>query len=177
MGAGMGLVFGALFAAVLNGVDPKHAGSASGTLNAVQQVGGVIGVAVIGVIFFGQLSSNAPGSFNTIEPALASNLTSLHLPTSSETAIVNGAKQCFVDRSREKDSSVTPSSCKFAPIKTSTAKLITADITTGIEQANSRNFSQAFKWAISCTIGLLILTIGVTFLLPARFKTESYGEL
>jgi MFS family permease len=75
VGIGMGFVFGSLFAAVLNGVDAKHAGSASGILNATQQVGGAIGVAVIGVIFFGQLSSAAPNSFASAEPALRQTLT------------------------------------------------------------------------------------------------------
>jgi EmrB/QacA subfamily drug resistance transporter len=113
VGIGMGFVFGSLFAAVLNGVDPKHAGSASGILNATQQVGGAIGVAVIGVIFFGQLSSGAPNSFAAIEPALRQNLSVQHVPLDAQNAIVAMTRNCYVDRSREKDASVVPKSCQF----------------------------------------------------------------
>ncbi|HET9411239.1 MAG TPA: MFS transporter, partial [Candidatus Saccharimonadales bacterium] len=59
-GSGMGLVMAPIFAVTLNDIDPKNAGSASGVMNAVQQVGGAIGVALIGVVFFGQLTQHAP---------------------------------------------------------------------------------------------------------------------
>lgn len=54
-GVGMGLVVAPLFDFILTGVDGRDAGSASGVLNAVQQVGNAVGVAIIGVIFFGAL--------------------------------------------------------------------------------------------------------------------------
>lgn len=177
MGIGMGFVFGALFAAVLNGVDPRHAGSASGTLNAVQQVGGVIGVAVIGVIFFGQLSHAAPTSFNSVEPSLKSSLVAEHVSSSSQTAIINQVKACFVDRSREKDSSIIPPSCKMVTSNTSSSKAISQAINQGITKANSHNFTNAFRWSVIFALGLLAFTFGVTFLLPSRFKTEAYAEL
>ena len=176
MGIGMGLVFGALFAAVLNGVDPRHAGSASGTLNAVQQLGGVIGVAVVGVIFFGQLSGAAPASFTSIEPSLSSSLTTQRIPPAAQAGIINSAKACFVDRSREKDSSVIPASCKTNSTNIASAQLVSQAIYKSITQANSRNFSNAFHWSIIYTLGLLAFTFGVTFLLPPRFKAEVYAE-
>jgi EmrB/QacA subfamily drug resistance transporter len=177
MGTGMGCVFGALFAAVLNGVDPKHAGSASGALNAVQQVGGVIGVAIVGVIFFGQLSLKAPASFNSVEPSLQSSLSAAHLPLNTQNAIISSAKACFVDRSREKDSSVVPASCKMPVSSSKSSQVIGQDILKSITKANSNNFSNAFRWAIIYTLGVLVLTFGITFLLPAKFKTEAYSEI
>jgi len=177
MGAGMGGVFGALFAAVLNGADPRHAGSASGALNAVQQLGGVIGVAVVGVIFFGQLSQAAPASFNYIEPSLRSSLVAEHLPTSTQSAIISGVKSCFVDRSREKDSSIVPASCKMPTETSTTGKAINQSITKSITQANSHNFINAFRWSIIYTLGILAITCSITFLLPAKFKTDAYTEL
>ena len=177
MGTGMGCVFGALFAAVLNGVDPKHAGSASVALNAVQQVGGVIGVAIVGVIFFGQLSLKAPASFNSVEPSLQSSLSAAHLPLNTQNAIISSAKACFVDRSREKDSSVVPASCKMPVSSSKSSQVIGQDILKSITKANSNNFSNAFRWAIIYTLGVLVLTFGITFLLPAKFKTEAYSEI
>jgi EmrB/QacA subfamily drug resistance transporter len=51
-GAGMGMVLSPLFDIILAGVDDDEVGSASGTLNAIQQLGGALGVAVIGTLFF-----------------------------------------------------------------------------------------------------------------------------
>jgi EmrB/QacA subfamily drug resistance transporter len=51
-GIGLGTTFGALFQTILAGVPPRDAGSGSGALQAFQQVGGALGVALIGEIFF-----------------------------------------------------------------------------------------------------------------------------
>ena len=177
MGTGMGCVFGALFAAVLNGVDPKHAGSASGTLNAVQQVGGVVGVAIVGVIFFGQLSLRAPASFNSVEPSLQSSLSVSQLPASAQQQIIGGAKNCFIDISREKDSSVVPAICRTPTGSSSLPRTIGKAISTTAAKANAKNFSNAFRWSIIYTLGVLAFTFGITFLLPPKFKTDAYSEI
>lgn len=51
-GVGAGMVIAALFSFVLAAVDDDEIGSASGVLSAVQAVGGSIGVAVFGSVFF-----------------------------------------------------------------------------------------------------------------------------
>jgi EmrB/QacA subfamily drug resistance transporter len=51
-GVGMGAVLAPLFGFVLAGVRDHEVGSASGVLNAVQQLSGALGIAVIGTIFF-----------------------------------------------------------------------------------------------------------------------------
>jgi hypothetical protein len=51
-GIGMGAMLAPLFDFVLAGVDDHEVGSASGVLNAMQQLGGAIGIAVIGTLFF-----------------------------------------------------------------------------------------------------------------------------
>jgi len=53
-GAGMGLCLAPITTLVLSGVDPQRAGAVSGLLSTMQQVGNAIGVAVIGVLFFGR---------------------------------------------------------------------------------------------------------------------------
>jgi MFS family permease len=50
-GAGMGLVFAPSASALLSVVSPAQAGQASGTNNAIREVGGVFGVAVLSTIF------------------------------------------------------------------------------------------------------------------------------
>src|SRR5262249_25245411 len=50
-GAGMGLVFAPSASALLSVVSPAQAGQASGTNNAIREIGGVFGVAVLSTIF------------------------------------------------------------------------------------------------------------------------------
>jgi EmrB/QacA subfamily drug resistance transporter len=52
LGVAMGLVVAPFFDIAMAGVDDRQAGSASGVLNAVQQLAGSVGVAVLGTIFF-----------------------------------------------------------------------------------------------------------------------------
>ncbi|MEV7728639.1 MFS transporter [Streptomyces sp. NPDC087917] len=61
-GAGAGMVIAALFGFILAAVDDDEIGSASGILSAVQAVGGSIGVAVFGSVFFARAKA---GDFTT----------------------------------------------------------------------------------------------------------------
>ncbi len=54
-GAGLGFVIAPLINIILAGIVAGSAGSASGVLTTVQQIGGALGVAIIGIIFFGQV--------------------------------------------------------------------------------------------------------------------------
>ncbi|MEV4170869.1 MFS transporter [Nonomuraea sp. NPDC049709] len=57
VGIGMGLTMAPFFDIVLAGVEPHESGSASGTLTGVQQLGGALGTAVLGTLFFNLLGS------------------------------------------------------------------------------------------------------------------------
>jgi len=58
----MGMVLAPLISRALSGVDLNHAGSAAGMLSTMQQVGNSVGVALIGVIFYGLVDARAePG--------------------------------------------------------------------------------------------------------------------
>ena len=61
-GAGLGLVVAPLFDIVLASVTDRETGSASGVLNAVQQLATSIGVAVFGTVFFDAISGGDPHS-------------------------------------------------------------------------------------------------------------------
>ncbi|WP_172122354.1 MULTISPECIES: DHA2 family efflux MFS transporter permease subunit [unclassified Devosia] len=56
-GIGLGLGFSSLFQLVLRYVPPRDAGAGSGALQAFQQVGGALGIALVGEMFFGRLGS------------------------------------------------------------------------------------------------------------------------
>jgi len=63
-GAGIGLVIAPLTSTVLAGIAPGHAGAAAGILTAMQQLGAAVGVAAIGIIFYGDLGpSAAPAAY------------------------------------------------------------------------------------------------------------------
>lgn len=56
-GAGLGMVMAPLVSTVLAGLPPQHAGVASGVLSMVQQASNALGVALIGILFYGRLGS------------------------------------------------------------------------------------------------------------------------
>jgi EmrB/QacA subfamily drug resistance transporter len=70
-GIGMGLVFAPSASALLSVVAPERAGQASGTNNAIREVGGVFGVAVMSTIFSRAGGFASPQAFvDGFQPAL-----------------------------------------------------------------------------------------------------------
>jgi EmrB/QacA subfamily drug resistance transporter len=70
-GVGMALVFAPSASALLGAVAPEQAGQASGANNAIREVGGVFGVAVLATVFTGAGSYATPQAFvNGLVPAL-----------------------------------------------------------------------------------------------------------
>ncbi|MEZ0106942.1 EmrB/QacA subfamily drug resistance transporter [Catenulispora sp. EB89] len=65
-GMGMGLIFGPIFGTVLGDLDDAEVGSASGLLNAMQQLAGAFGIAALGTVFF-----DKAGAMMTSVPAAA----------------------------------------------------------------------------------------------------------
>jgi hypothetical protein len=186
-GMGMGLIMSPIFAVALNDVDQKHAGAASGVLNAVQQLGGAIGVALIGVFFFGQLTQHAASSFDTTAATIRRDLTAAHVPTQTQETIIEGAKSCFVDRNTEKDSSVTPESCKkLVPSQAQEATMtdaqrsaqakISETITENVKQANTDNFISGFKIALIYQMTILGIVFALSFLLPRHIRPEALQQ-
>jgi EmrB/QacA subfamily drug resistance transporter len=114
-GIGIGLVFPPLVDTVLAGVPPEDAGSASGVLNTAQQLGSAIGVAVIGVIFFGLLASQAAPSAELVVPGLRSRLQAAGVPAGAQQQMVAGFQACARDRGATQDPTEVPESCQQAP--------------------------------------------------------------
>ena len=56
-GVGMGVALTSLIGAAMTGVEPATVGAVSGVLSTVQQVGNTLGVAVVGMVFFGGVSA------------------------------------------------------------------------------------------------------------------------
>jgi EmrB/QacA subfamily drug resistance transporter len=184
-GGGMGLIMSPIFAVALNDVDHKHAGAASGVLNAVQQLGGAIGVALIGVFFFGQLTHHAATSFDSTAASIRSELTSAHIPAPMQEQIITAAKTCFVDRNAEKDTSVVPASCKkleqadasaMNPQQIAAQQKIASSITNSVKKANTDNFISGFNIALIYQMTMLGLVFALSFLLPRHIRPEAFQE-
>ncbi|MEY9873482.1 EmrB/QacA subfamily drug resistance transporter [Streptacidiphilus sp. MAP12-33] len=62
-GVGMGLVLGPLTGDALSRVPAELVGAASGVVTALQQVGGAIGVALLGLVFYGSLGGGYANAF------------------------------------------------------------------------------------------------------------------
>ncbi len=175
IGTGMGMVMGLVFSIALKDVDTKHAGSASGTLNAVQQVGGAIGVALVGVIFFGALSHNATTSFASAEPGIRGYLTSQQVPAVAQDAIIEGVESCYVDLTEETDNTIVPESCKKleqAPTNPNQPQLegLAEVIQAENEKAIAENFANAFRVTMLYSIAVVGVTFLISFLVPRKIE-------
>ncbi|WP_112238117.1 MFS transporter [Kribbella monticola] len=85
-GLGVGLFATPFFTTALHRVRPHETGSAAGLLNAVQQFGGTVGIALLGTIFLHTLRSRTPASAAEIALAVAIALT---LATAASAAFMN----------------------------------------------------------------------------------------
>jgi hypothetical protein len=165
-GLGMGMLFGAIFAVLYNDIDSKFAGAASGLQNTFQQIAGAIGIAIIGVVFFGAISGHAVASFGNEAPELKQKLTAAHIPPPAQAQIISGVKRCFKDRSSASDPSATPKSCKHAKSN----KKIGALIASAAKTANAKNFTRAFRLSTYYDLALLAIAFILSFLLPKHLK-------
>ncbi|HST56111.1 MAG TPA: MFS transporter, partial [Solirubrobacteraceae bacterium] len=105
-GSGMALVFAPSASAVLSSVRPDQAGQASGATNAIRELGGVLGVAVLASVFTGSGSYDSPQAFvDGLTPALwtsvavlgAGALTVLLLPFTTRAASASATEPLRAD--------------------------------------------------------------------------------
>src|SRR5690606_35295310 len=148
---GMGCIVAAVFPFVLVDVPVQHAGSASGVISTVGQIGGAIGIALVGVIFFGLIGSEARPSVAQVEAGLAADLTAAGVPALVQPAILDGVAACFVDRAQQNDPPAVPESCRqaeaagraFAALPGGPSADIGALVTARALEANRINFTTA----------------------------------
>jgi hypothetical protein len=178
-GIAMGMFFGAMFAVVFNDVEPRYAGAASGMLNAMQQVGGAVGIALIGVLFFGAVTNHATASFQSIKPELQKQLSTAQVPPPSQNPIIKGLKTCYTARVNSDDPSKTPKSCQQPGGHSSPRQQkIGSIVASAAQKANQQNFTHAFKLSSAYAIGLLAVTFALSFLLPTHLKhPEAANEM
>jgi len=175
-GVGFGMIVVRLVDIVLAGVHQRDAGAASGVFGATNQLGGAMGVAVIGVIFFGLLAGQATSSANAVAPQLRSALQSAGVPAPAQEQIVSGFTVCFHDRSAEKDPTVIPASCQQAQrqgaVPMGVSQQVGQVVTRAGRAANTRNFAQAMERILWVILAAFFGSLLLIFLLPTGAKTE-----
>jgi EmrB/QacA subfamily drug resistance transporter len=112
-GVGMGCVLAPLADIVLDRVPVQHAGSASGVFNTSLQLGASIGVAVIGVIFFGLLGSQSAPAAAAVAPQLRSGLAAAQVPAPIAQHVAAQFGDCLHARLVATDPTVTPAACRL----------------------------------------------------------------
>jgi EmrB/QacA subfamily drug resistance transporter len=112
-GLGMGAVLAPLADIVLDRVPAQHAGSASGVFNTSLQLGASIGVAVIGVIFFGFLGSQSAPAASAVAPQLQSGLAAAHVPAPVAAHVATQFGDCLHARLVATDPTATPATCRL----------------------------------------------------------------
>jgi hypothetical protein len=88
----MGTVIAPLTHRALAAVPPKLVGSASGVVSTIQQLGGALGVAVIGIIFYGATGAGSPDRFPHALGLSLAFLTGLELVLAALTAFTGGRR-------------------------------------------------------------------------------------
>jgi EmrB/QacA subfamily drug resistance transporter len=169
-GLGLGLTIPPLINVILAGISGRNAGSASGVLTTTQQVGGALGVAIIGVIFFGLLSSQAQPTLAAVVPGLRAQLQAAHLPAPVSGQVVAGFSTCFHDRTSAKDPSATPPSCQQATSQAQsqgqTGQVIGRVLQSVGVDARKRDFVASIQRTLWYEVAVYGLSFLVVFLLP-----------
>ena len=62
-GLGMGVALATLVGTVMGSVEPRSAGAVSGTSSTLQQLGNALGVALVGIVYFGLLGHGVAEAF------------------------------------------------------------------------------------------------------------------
>jgi EmrB/QacA subfamily drug resistance transporter len=163
-GIGLGCVIAPLVNVVIAGVRRQDAGSASGVLTTAQQLGGAIGVALIGVIFFGLLGSHASTVTADLTPRLRAELQSAGLPAPQSQQVVAGFAACFKDRSNAKDPTAVPASC--ARVQAQDQGRIGQVVAAAADAARRQNFSDVLQRTLLFEVAVFIASFLLTFLLP-----------
>jgi len=165
-GLGLGSVIAPLVNVVLAGIRAQDAGSASGVLTTVQQIGGAVGVALIGVVFFGLLGSQAAGVADDVLPGLRADLQGAGLPPAATQQVAAGFRTCFEDRANAKDPSAVPASCAQAQSQAQGQDAVGRVVAATADTARRQDFSEAFQRTLLFEVAVYLACFLLVFLLP-----------
>jgi EmrB/QacA subfamily drug resistance transporter len=161
-GFGLGCFIAPLTNLILANIQGREAGSASGVLTTGQQVGGALGVALIGILFFGQISAHADTAGKEQSKDLRTAL-SASLPPAQVDAAVGQFEHCFVLRTKAADPSATPKGCA---VPTNAPKALADAFTKAGAEGRKSTFLYAFERALFYEVGVFALAALLISFLP-----------
>lgn len=169
-GLGLGCFIAPLTNLVLAGIRGREAGSASGVLSTTQQVGGALGVALIGLVLFGLLGAHAGDAAGQERGRLSSSLTAAGLPAGAAQRAVARFERCFVARATSPEPSRTPAGC-------ATQLGGQQDVGVAFAAAGGRANKDNFLYAIERTLLFEVLVFGAACLLVRLLPKVEAGTL
>jgi EmrB/QacA subfamily drug resistance transporter len=173
-GLGMGCLIAPLINIILAGISQGDAGSASGVLTTMQQVGGAIGVAVVGAIFFGLVGGGADSASAKLVPQLRSELVAAGLPAPAVDSAVQRFIVCFHDRANASDPAVTPPSCSAPPGSGNNPVVATA-FQRAATTALAEDFESSLQRALVYPIAVFAIVFILVFFLPTPRRQSGWG--
>ncbi|HEV3293277.1 MAG TPA: MFS transporter [Streptosporangiaceae bacterium] len=165
-GLGLGAVIAPLADIVLARVPSQDAGSASGVFNTGLQLGNSIGIALIGVIFFGMLGTQSGPAASAVAPALRSGIVAAGLPASYAGQIETRFRACLHGRLVAADPTVTPAACRLPAGEVLPAAAHQA-LARAAGAAVSRDFAAAVVRTLWFQVGAFLLSFLLMLALPA----------
>jgi EmrB/QacA subfamily drug resistance transporter len=169
-GVGFGMVVAPTIDLLLGQVPTKEAGSASGLLNTGQQLGTALGVALVGVVFFGQLDHDSARGVTEVTPQVRAELTTMGLPEAAQDEILANFLACVRDRSDDVDPTIVPDSCRTGSGSGNYG--VTQALTRAGEEANAVNFAHTFDYTLWYGIAILALMCLGFLALPKDARLE-----
>jgi EmrB/QacA subfamily drug resistance transporter len=167
-GLGLGAVIAPLAEIVLDRVPKQEAGSASGVFNTGLQLGNSIGIAVIGVIFFGMLGSQSGPAATAVVPQLRSGLAAAGVPAQFTGQIVTQFRGCLHDRLVAADPTVTPPSCKPGGAERALPSAANRVIAGAGGSAVRRDFAASLQRTLWFQVGVFLFSFLLMLALPAQ---------
>jgi len=175
-GFGMGMFVAPVINLILANVKPQHAGAASGVLATAQQVAGAFGIAVLGVIFFGLLGTNAPAS---VEDNIGLRQALTSAPAEVASNVREAVQDCYQARATATATTVTPAKCELmtqviAQEPPERSGPIVASVQQAMPQINANNFTTSLYQSLIWEVVVFALAGG----LAVRFSrlTRRKGE-
>jgi len=171
-GLGMGTVLAPLADIILARVRQDDAGSASGVFNTAVQLGASIGVAVIGVIFFGLLGAQSGPAATAVGPQLRGTLTAGGLPRAATTPVVAAFRGCLHDRLVSTDPSATPASCRASQAASQLPPRVTHAIAAIGRRATGIDFAASVWRTLMFQVAVFLASFALMLALPPMRRRE-----
>jgi EmrB/QacA subfamily drug resistance transporter len=167
-GLGLGTVLAPLADIVLARVPERDAGSASGVFNTGLQLGNSVGIALIGVIFFGLLGSQSGPAASTVGPQLRGGLATAGVPAQYASRITAQFALCLHERVAAGDPTVLPPACRTSAAERTLPAAADRALAGAGVAAVRHDFAASVERTLWFQVGAFLLSLLLMLALPRR---------